>query len=206
MPFVPVPNTCQVEMVFDFHAQTCENVYHVVKDTDWSEADLGAIAETFTSWWQTNMRALHHLGLTLTRVKARNIETSTGLGVEVGVSSNNVGTATGSPYPNNAAVSVKWTTALSGRSYRGRTYHMGLSDAFTQTANQNLLTSTFAANLRTGYLALMTAVNVAAKNLVVVSKYTNNAPRTTGLATVILGVSVNTALDSQRRRLPERGQ
>ena len=112
--------------------------------------------------------------------------------------------ATSIAMPGNVTVAIKKVTGLRGRSYRGRIYHCGLVQS--QVAAQSLTTGV-ATTLRNAYLPLLTYPwTDTGWAHVVVSKYTNNAPRVTGVTTLVTDFTVNNQIDSQRRRLHARGQ
>jgi len=205
MPFVPFPTTCQVELVFVLGAQITENVFHVKQDTDWDAAGLGSLALTFRDWWLNNIRTHVNEFMRLTRVKARGLASSSDAGIEIAVSSGNAGTNTTQPMPNNAALAVKWSTGLTGRSYRGRTYHMGLSASDVYATNASIINTGFQATITTAYATLLTLVNIGDQALVVASRMADSMPRTEGVSTPIIACSVEGTIDSQRRRLPGRG-
>lgn len=206
MPFVPAPEIIQVEMVYSCFGQICENVFHVQKAGGVTPSDLSAAQVVFLNWWTANMRATYHSGLSLTLIRARDMTTQTGLATELGVSTSNTGTITGFPaLPNNVALAVKWTTGLSGRSYRGRTFHFAFSTNQLSSTDPDVVTATYAQALVTAYTALHTTCLTNTIPLVVLSKFANKVARNTAVATPILAVQVNTAIDSQRRRLLGRG-
>jgi hypothetical protein len=203
--FIPVPETAQIRMQFTLAGQQCENVYHVRHSGGWSQENLTYIASTFQNWWTTYMKPLCPSALTLQRVIAKDVSTQDGLAVEEGIGLPTNGDRGVGAEPNSVTLSVKWGTGLAGRSYRGRTYHLQLCQ--DQVLASNFITQSFQEDLRAAYDALRTALDNAtlAAEFVVVSKFHNNAPRTTAVTTPISGVSIEPTIDSQRRRLPGRG-
>jgi hypothetical protein len=101
-------------------------------------------------------------------------------------------------------IAVSWRTGITGRSFRGRTYHLGLSEA--QYVGSTLEV-TPAGLILTAYDALLTTINAISGNQMgVLSRYADKAPRVNGLLTPISNVEfVDLVLDSQRRRLPLHG-
>lgn len=205
MPFVPFITTCQVELVFAYEGQICENVYHVHQTGDWDEAALNTIADTFITWWKANFPALSTQNMKLTKVKARDLTAETATGIEAPVTTGNVGTLTDQPMPTGTALAIKWSSGLTGRSFRGRTYHMGMTVSSMFTGNSNFVSNAYLASLVTAYGALLTAVNVADQSLVIASRVAGGLPRALGAATPIIAVSIDQNTDSQRRRLNGRG-
>lgn len=108
--------------------------------------------------------------------------------------------ATGAP-PNLAAVATL-RTAFAGASYRGRCYFGGLSAA-SYDATTGLLTATTQSAIDDLVTPLMgiTDGGGAAYALGVVSTVSGGAPRTPPIITVVDSVSVNSRVDTQRRRI-----
>jgi hypothetical protein len=82
---------------------------------------------------------------------------------------------------------------------------MGLLQEQTATGDPNHLNSSAITGLVSVYQALLTAINISTQNLCVVSRRHAHVVRTEAVTTPITGLAVNSTLDSQRRRLPERG-
>jgi hypothetical protein len=190
-------------MVFTANGQRCENVYHVQQDSPFDETSLAILCALFVDWWDDNFKANTPTEVSLTMVIAKALDTDSSPGIEYTTGLPLQGsTAGGIAMPNNVTVAVKWQTGLRGRSYRGRTFHIGLKENDI-TGNQvvgGVLTA-----LTSGYTALITALTGLPSELVVLSRYHNNAPRVTAVATEVSGCSIDANVDSQRRRLTGRG-
>jgi hypothetical protein len=108
--------------------------------------------------------------------------------------------------PNNVAIVMSLKTGLRGKSFRGRIYHVGLSDA---VVTANAVTTVQRDALVAGYSLLTTfagATGEAIFNLVVLSYYASSVLRPTPIATPVTSVTSDGIVDSQRRRLPGRGR
>jgi hypothetical protein len=141
----------------------------------------------------------------LVLVSVRDLTTESGLAIERTTGLPLIGTNASPQLPNNVTVAVKWSTGFAGRSFRGRTYHIGMPENSTVS---NQVSAGPLADLNTAYAALIGVppATDASMTLVVVSKFHANAPRLAGVTTPILARSINPTIDSQRRRLPERGK
>lgn len=203
MAFVPVPNVAQLEYIYTWDGQVVQNVLHYGSASLIDTAALNGLTAAALTWWSANLRASISSACSLIAVRATDLTTQTGPVVEDTTGLPLAGTGSSSAQPNNVTVAIKLITASRGRSFRGRVYHVGLPGTAV-TANE--ITSTIRTNLRNAYLAALTLGTAPTWTLVVASKFTNNAPRTEGLATTVTDVSVNPTVDSQRRRLPERGR
>lgn len=203
-PFVPVPETAKFELVFTFQGEVVENVYHVTHPGGWTEGTLNAKCSDIYDWWVSNLRAQHPTSATFERILATDQSSQFGPRVEWVDSLPSAGTKNNTGIlPNHVTVAVKWLTGSRGRSYRGRTYHFGLTGS--DTSGNNLQSATRTA-LLTAYENLLTAVaGSGSDHLVVASRMLGGAPRAVGVATNITAAEINAVLDSQRRRLPGRG-
>lgn len=101
--------------------------------------------------------------------------------------------------PASVALVVSTRTAKTGRSYRGRTYLPGLTEA---TVIGNHVTATGLVTAAAYYTLLVGDLQEANFDLVVYSLYSGGAPRATPVQTPIETVIINSRVDTQRRRLP----
>jgi len=202
MPFQPVPQTIRVEPVYTYDGQYCTNITHYKYEVPVDEAELALFAAAWINEWVTNIKVAQPTNVTLNALKVTDLSSEFAPGIEfVGALPQN-GSLTGVGLPNNVTVAVRLMTALRGRSFRGRSYHIGVRN--TDTA-LNLITTTFATLLTTGYNAQRQISTTQAYQQVVVSRYQGGALRAEGVATPVTGVQVDRTIDSQRRRLPGRG-
>jgi len=208
MPFQPAPGIAQVEMRFQQNGQRVENVFHVHRAAGWSGSDLTTLAGDFNTWWQTSLRGHVSSSLSLQEVYAVDLSSAMGATATItdGLPVNgSVGSST--PLSNNCTLSIKWNSPYRGRSARGRTYHLGLYEA--QCSDPNHISSGDLATLTEAYNALITAVEGVGEgvNLVVLSRVQGGVvlPEAT-FYNIVNATFVDNVIDSQRRRLPGRGQ
>lgn len=197
------PGVAEIDMLYTYNGQLVMNRFHVKREGAWDSAMLNTLAAAFITWFDTFMKSGASNGLTLNAVRATDLSTANNPQVIVTTGLPSTGTGGTADLPNNVTVAVKWTTGLRGRSARGRTYHLGLHS--NQIAVNTVVTGSIA-GLKAAYEELIAAVEGASDGVLsVLSERTGNAPRTEGIAYQIVGVDINPTLDSQRRRLPERG-
>lgn len=205
-PFIPAQGVMQLEMVFTYLGQVCENVYHVLQGdgaTAPTLAEMNALAAAMENFERTTGRLAKNQNATLDHIKVTDLTTQTGPAIERVPSPAIVGADTTTPAPGNVTWVATWHTALRGRSFRGRTYHVGLS---LDQVNGNQLSSGTLANFVAQYAALLSAVNgVAGCTMGVLSYAHNKFWRDAALFTPITAVTGDNNLDSQRRRLAGRG-
>lgn len=204
MAFIPVPNAGEFHLIFSYDGQICENVFHGVRDGGYDAPALTTALNNIIAWWLDQMRAHVAPTLILLRGEAFALDTEGSPAIVIEHSPLPApGTKVTEQLPNNVTLSVKWTTPFRGRSFRGRTYHLGLCE--DQVTN-NLMHSDTLAVLDAAYGQLQIAMSGSGPGqLAVVSRFHNKAPRVAGIATPITGRILEPTIDSQRRRLPGRG-
>lgn len=196
--------TAEVSMRFTYDGQQVENVYHVIQADEWNATTLMSLAEDFDTWWHTNLQPSLPNDLVLREVVATDLSSATGPSVTFPATSPQAGAQNVESLPNNVTLAIKWLTSSRGRSFRGRTFHLGLSDTVVL---RNTATDALIAQLQTAYEALLTSITAGdGAALCVLSEVSGGAPRANGICTEITGVSIDPTIDSQRRRLPGRGR
>lgn len=203
MAFTPIPSTAEIALRFLQDGQNVANVWHVQYETAPSVPLMQTIASTTILAWQDLLRPLCASTLQLLEVSVVDQSEEGGVAALLAPLTNNVGTASSPALPNALTVAVKKSTGRSGRSYRGRVYHIGLVEA--QVTN-NRLEPSIATSINTaytGFLARYVAIDCV---MVVASLQSNNLPRPLGVVTPIVGFSTDPVVDTQRRRGVGRGR
>lgn len=211
MAFVPVPNTAEVETVFELYSQVVENTAYFRKEGGWTEGSLSDFLDAMRSLVETDLMPSLSTAIKFIRLIGTLLDAVDSLGLVLSVTPPVAGSNIGAGLPNNSAYVVTFNTATRGRSGRGRNYIAGLTTADESDAN------TVNDMFRTGILAYYSALKALASEngaeMVVVSRFSGVAPdgkpipRVTGVTHPITGFSTfDRTLDSQRRRLPGRGK
>lgn len=205
-PFIPVPGTMQAEMLFTYLGQIVENVYHVQQGdgaTAPTVAQMNALATALKDWEAGTGRFRRSVSCSLRHIIVRDLTTRDAPAIDFVTGLPLDGNDATQALPGNVTVAVKWSTAFRGRSFRGRTYHVGMTAGMVLG---DQLVVGLSATLAGVYNGLLAAVNaVPGCTLGVVSYAHLNAWRAAGLFTPITAASVDNDLDSQRRRLAGRG-
>lgn len=203
MPYIPVENTVSIEMIYSFNSQVCENVLHYRKGAAWSLSEATDLCDAIKAWWSATLDSYISVDVSLTQLRVTNLETQDGFVLNYGTGLPLPGAAAGASLPNNCCLVITKRTAKRGRSFRGRIYVPGMTETFV---TGNTVTSGTVTGLVNAFNA-MKAVTVGATtaDMVVVSRFTGNAPRVTGVTEAITGFTSDGTIDSQRRRLPGRG-
>jgi len=202
MAFIPVPNVAEAVMVYSLDSQRVVNTLYFEFATPPDVSDLNLLAAELETWQQGYQRGLVPNAVILNEVQCTDLTTESGPGIvyTTGLPAPGVGGTVA--LPNNVTLAVTFLTELRGRSYRGRNYYIQLAES---EVTANTVTALKITEITDMYEALMDPGTISVPTWVVVSRYTDGAPRTTGVATPITGVRVNPTIDSQRRRLPGRG-
>jgi hypothetical protein len=201
MPFIPVPNTVACRLVHLFLQQPITNTLYVNYDTQPDFTDLTTLASVLVSQWQQKIMPKLSTQTKLTTVSLRDLTTASGIvyeysGPPLPVS----GGAAGPPLPSSVAVVVSLRTGLAGRSFRGRLFFGGFSE--TQS-DGNYMLNNLPVQLKDALVDVIDAINTTSRRVVVVSRYAQNQPRSTGVVTPVVSVLARTVrLATQRKRLP----
>jgi hypothetical protein len=208
MAFVPLPNTIQANMRFTLDGEAVENVFHYTVspafDLDFATAadELGG---ELVAAWNTNMKAKVNDEMILTEVYLTDQEVQNGEALVYTTGLPLTGTVTAQDMlPANCAIVVTKLTAARGRSFRGRTYLCGYSE-------NNQASSRWEGVYLTDALTYMESIREPAGAtysffMAVASRFSEGAPRVTGVLTPVTSFRADAVVASQRRRLPGRGQ
>lgn len=203
MPFVSVPNCVQVGMLYSVDQQILQNSFHFQFSQAVDLAAITGLCEDVATWWAGYLRATQSESVNLYAIFGKDLTSENGLSTEITPAPpTNGAVSTTAMLPNSVTIAIKWLTALRGRSYRGRTYHIGLVES---VVTMNRVNGDTLAAIVSAYETLISTVSEADRQLCVVSRYSDNALRQTGITTPIIRCSSDGIIDSQRRRLPTRG-
>ncbi len=204
MAFQPVNNTAQAEIRMSLHGQSIENVLHFVNADGWSFQELSLLASDLVSWWTSDLAPLLSFELSLREVYVRDLSAQAALEASSAPSTQATGGVNNESLPANIALCVSLRTGFAGRSYRGRSYVPGIPENQSQ---YSVFTGSFVTAVVNAYNILRADSIAGGYPLVVVSRRVGGVARDVGVATPVTAViAVDTAVDSQRRRLPGRGK
>lgn len=203
MPFVPFNNVIKLEAIFTLDGQRVQNVHHYLVDETPDVDTCEELAISYRSWWLDAPRNDVSSSLALTMIKCTIMETEFSPGIEYVTGLPLSGNVASPHLPNNVTLAVKWGTGLRGRSFRGRTYHLGLCES--QVTGSRVNSESIPPML--GYYGdlITLATDVGPAVMCIASRFQGGLERTVGVATPVISVSIDSVIDSQRRRLPGRG-
>lgn len=203
MPFIPTPQTLQVEFVHLFNGQYVEWVLHYTGSAAPDTTNMTAFAAACVTWWNANIRSRMTAAVQLIQVKVTDMSSATGEVVTYGTGLPSTGTAVGDSLPNNVALVISKRTNKRGRSFRGRIYMFGWPEA--ENAGNTVSPTTTNAYLTAWGLLKTLVVGSDSWGMVVLSRYNAGVPRPFGVPTLVTNFTTDGSVDSQRRRLPGRG-
>jgi len=202
--FIPTPNTAKVAVHYTLFDQVIVNTlwFEKIDETLWTGAQLNTLCANVWDWSSTVLLSLLSNDLRLTLVDA--VDQTNAASFYGSFSTTSIpGEIVSQSLPSGSCVTVKFSSDLTGRSYRGRNYISGIPQS---VVDDNAVIDTFATSLTSAFYALPTMVSGLDCNHVIASHYHNGAPRTTGVTVVVQDYHmVDLFIDSQRRRLSGRG-
>lgn len=204
MAFIPVPNVVEAELIMELFGQRVENTLYFSREVEWEAAQMVELGEMLQVWWAAEYASQCSVEVLLVDVIITDLSSATAPSIGVPAPPDTNGEQDVPTMPGSVTLTVSFRTAQRGRSARGRNYYVGLVDSQVVA---NDVSGATALAIATIYRTLLTEDYLpAGVTWVVVSRYTDNAPRVEGVSLPVLSVVVtDTAIDSQRRRLRGRG-
>jgi len=191
-------------MQFTTPGGVAENVLHFLVSAPEIGPDvLDAIGLALANWWHSDLRVMVPSSIALQRIVLTDLSAEGSYQTVYTTDLPDTGTSTFAHVPDNVTVAVRKGSGFSGRSNRGRIFHVGLNIA--QIVGDQIDDAAQDA-LNDAYSALMTLSPVGATvDFVIVSYCNDGAWRTTANLVAVTEIGVDPNIDSQRRRLAGRG-
>lgn len=203
MAFQRVAATALAELIFDLDGEVTENTLYFRKPNAYTVADLTDLATKLRTWWTSLMQSHIAEACSLTSIKCTSLDAQTGPQFTLTAGLPAVGAVPSNAVPNNSAFVVTFRTALIGRSFRGRNYIAGIPETQVDVSRLAPGEVTY---FRDAYASIPSIVT-SAHLWVVVSRTVNGViQQPTALTNPVTSVdAIDNVMDSQRRRLPGRG-
>jgi hypothetical protein len=205
MALPPAEGIAQAVFNYRQDGQEVKNVIHFGQTAPISTGTLQQLAEDCEGWWRTFLRILQVSTLTLPSITIRDLGATPENPIFRIVGAPQAGTQAPPGAPNSVTIVLSMRTALAGRSFRGRIYHLGLPNAQIAV---NAVQPTHVTALIAAYAELLNfPVGPGETPWVpgVLSYYSGGALRPTPVFTPAVVFTSDGVIDSQRRRLPGRG-
>lgn len=207
---VPVIGVARVTVQASANGVPVVNVFHVrngdVGAPRYSDAGAQSLADAFKTAWQTAIVSLTNISYTLDTFTVQDLTDDNGSFAQA--TSIQTGSGSGTSVPQSAACCVTWKIP---RHYRGghpRTYIGPISASSISTPTT--LSGTFVSNVQSNMSTLRTTINALTiggnvQQLVCVHRIRNGVNLEPPLVDKISGCTVDSRIDSMRRRLgPDR--
>jgi len=201
MTFIPVPNAGLLTAQFqDQDGVIAVNRHYMQISAAPDSAELGDVASAYLDWFVEQFAVGMENNWSLTGLSVRDMNVEDGFEfIQSSILPVN-GTVGSGRLPNQVSATVTWITGIVGRSFRGRTYVVGLPGSSVATG-QKRLTDVAQSDFQDRFNGLLTVLGEAAHPLVVVSLESGLVPREAGVSTLVASARMNFPLATQRRRL-----
>lgn len=205
MAFVPAPNIVEVQFRYTLDGERAMNRIHVNVGATPSSGTIGPLLAECADWWDGNVKTLVPPEMALREVYGKSLEEAAAPEGTVSAGMPILGTFSGNLLPNNVSLAVSLRSGFTGRSSRGRWFWCGLSES---QVTGSLVAGGTVSSIDAALTNLKSLIDGLGHTWVVVSYRENNAPRVGGpIYNVVETITiVDSIVDSQRRRLPGRGQ
>jgi hypothetical protein len=204
MPFIPATNCAKVDFLQTQTGQRISNTLWFQYTHPLTTTDLSDLADAMETWWTASMAPNLRGSLALQEIDVTDMSSQSGAKFVKIINPPVPGTVSGTDEPNHTAAAATFRTEKRGRSYRGRNYLGGI--AVTKTTDSVTLLDAWVSAVISAFTAVTPALSGLDAVWVVVSHYLNKVARSTAHAEPITAVSMDTSIDSQRRRLKGRGR
>jgi len=203
MAFIPVSEAAKAAIAFSMTAQRVLITLTFRLTASYDLTNLADLALKLHQWYTTYLKGNLSGAIALTDIVCTAIHSATAPQHTRIVSPSEAGTAGASSLGLGEAMVVTLRTPLRGRNYRGRTYLPGVGGLYrTDPGN---ISTTGTSQIIAAMAKLIDPLVMGSHIMVVPSRFTNNAPRVNGIANPVTALSMDTFVDSQRRRLIGRG-
>lgn len=202
MTFIPIPDSAKATLEFTWGGQVVAVTLHWRK-AGFTSSDVDDLGQALRSWWNDTAKSNYSQDIALENIQITDLRTSDGEVYDLPISPAAAGTVAQDSVPNNVALAIKLGTPKRGRSFRGRSFIPGLPITAMETSTK--VFAAYLGDILGAHTALIAVGASVGWDLVVASRATGGAPRTTGVTTAVEYMSAGVNTDSQRRRLAGRG-
>ena len=204
MASIWVPNGVKVEMIYLLNVTRMENVYWVTNGGPATSGNLTSLWTLFRDWEQNTARAQRPTAVSLQLITITAMDSAGAPFYEAAVSPAIAGSLGQVSLPAVMSLACKHTTGLTGRSYRGRTYWIGLTR--DDQENPDNIKATRRDGIQAALNTLRTNLATAGWAFSVASLYSGvdsngrAVPRAAGVLTPVTATTVELGYDTQRHR------
>lgn len=204
MAFQPVGNGAELVIKALNQGEECVTTFGALGIVNYSNTQLANFVADAALAWQTYILPILPSSYVAYEVIGTGLRTATDFTTTVSYGGGAAGTRAGTPLPNNVSLAIARKAGVTGRSNRGRIFW----PAFIETdVSANAVNSTFVSTMISALTTFQADAEVSGNfTLGVISRYTGGSLRVSGVVIPTNSWSVtDNTVDSQRRRLPNRG-
>lgn len=203
MAFQSVPHTAEIVVRGVMGGQEIVNTFYAQMPGGYSLADIEALAHLVDDWvasdWLPNMAANY----TYVETDVRGLNAA----IDLQATANDAagpGAAAASTLSNNATLSVKRASGMTGRGARGRIYLPPMTSAWM--TDDNHVSASGVTSIQTMLVGLDAVISGLGWIPVIVHRVESGVPLAVAVVfTIAEWIVVDNVVDSMRRRLPGRG-
>jgi len=200
MVFQPVLDAAEAVITYNSHNKQVKNVLHAVQPGGYNLTSLTALANAVDVAVAANFLPEQTADVDYASTLVRGLEFENDQEVLITTSAG-PGLIAAQVGPGNVTLAVKKSSALTGRSARGRLFWIGMSELALEV-NSNFVFQSAVDDIVAAVEAVRIAINATVWTAVIVSRFTGGVKRATGIPFDWLTTSVvDREVDSQRRRL-----
>jgi len=202
--FIPAENCAELRAIFDTPGGKAINVTNWQKATPFDKDDLAALIALYETAWEAEFSPIQSNAVQLTRFIATDINSENSFQVDKAPAGDLTGGETSPILPGNVTVATKFTTGHTGRSYRGRSYFIGLVEV---NVTGDELAPGVSDEITDAWTSLVGAIHDddLGASLAIVSYCEDGDWRTNALVNVVTDIATENTIDSMRSRLSGRG-
>lgn len=203
MAFQAVPNTVEIDVIYTLNLETVQNTFYAEFTGTYAQTDLDSLAAFVATKIGTDWLPHQPVEAVFVRVEVRGLSAEEDF-FAASVLGAGAGEELAEALPNNVTLSIKKSSAFTGRSARGRCYWIGIPSDKTSAPDENHITDTYRDEIVDAVDQIRTTINAQANwQAVLVSRFTGGAQRAEGKTFDWIGsVVVDKRVDTQRNRLP----
>lgn len=205
MAFQPAPNMVKAAIEAELNGEECITTFHFLITVEPTIQFLEGLAEgVYNKWLGLAIPVLNSV-YQLIKVTATDLSEQDGFKGEFVPDGEIRGEVLGPAEPNNVSLAVGFSSGRVGRSTRGRFYWPCFPKDQVVNSTISAAYVGFALNVGTAMVGPNAVYNAA--TLAVCSREFNKQPRPFAVPYIITTCAIeDNVVDSQRRRLPKRGQ
>jgi len=197
--YIEVADAVLAEFIFQQDGLPMTNTMSFERETSFDDGDMNDLAEQLSLWHLANILPPMSSNTFLDMIRITDLRTQSGAVIEYTTDLHVPGDTDGDRLPMNCAIVVTFRTNKRGRSFRGRNYLGGLVDI---RSDDNHLTQGYVDQFDAGFNLLDGFISSFGWAHVVVSRFQNGAWLSAGVTTPVTSYTLDTRIDTQRKRLP----